>query len=55
MELKIREMGASRHVFDEVAADIRILLPSSQYHYESNIKSHADVSSQWTQSSSFRI
>jgi serine/threonine protein kinase len=39
----IREMQlgttGSRNVFDEVAADIRLLMPSSQYTYDSNIKS----------------
>jgi hypothetical protein len=35
--IKEMELGspATRHQFDEVAADIRVMMPSSQYKYDS--------------------
>jgi serine/threonine protein kinase len=38
--IKELELGSptSRYIFDEVAADIRLMMPSSQYEYESSSK-----------------
>jgi hypothetical protein len=47
------EMGspASRFKFDEVAADIRLMMPSSQYKYESNSGKQFDIGSHFISSS----
>jgi hypothetical protein len=48
------ELGspATKYTFDEVAADIRIMMPSSQYDYESSSGNQSDVESHYISSSS---
>jgi hypothetical protein len=47
------ELGspASKYTFDEVAADIRLMMPSSQYDYESSVDNQSDVESHFISSS----
>jgi serine/threonine protein kinase len=43
------ELGnpASKYTFDEVAADMRLMMPSSQYEYDSNVMGRSRSSSRW--------
>jgi hypothetical protein len=45
------ELGTSKYTFDEVAADIRLMMPSSQYKYESNSGKQFDIESHFIASS----
>jgi serine/threonine protein kinase len=47
--IKELELGnpASKYMFDEVAADIRLMMPSSQYEYDSDVMSRSRSSSRW--------
>jgi hypothetical protein len=47
------ELGfpAAKYTFDEVAADIRLMMPSSHYDYESGSGDQSDVESHYISSS----
>jgi hypothetical protein len=48
------ELGspATKYTFDEVAADIRLMMPSSQYDYKSSNGNQSDVESHYISSTS---